>query len=551
MLDEVADRGATRADPDGRRRRARPPGRAPVLARGPAAAGATARSSGGAQRARRDRPGAARGVHPPRRGDARGRAGHRQDTPAARRGRARRGERVHLRRDHGRRGDPRAVPRRAEPVRLDRDPRHRRGNAGGGRASAASSMPSPGATSPGSRPCRRMPSSSGPSTSRASRSSTLARIQPLALFIDDVQWADDDTLRLLRYVVRSDADRPIFLFLTIRPDEFATVTEAVNFVADMERMGLVRRLRPGRFSSVETAELLKRVLGGPVEAASATAMHVQSEGVPFIVEELARTHREAGTLQQIDGEWRLGRNAARLVPSAVRTLIDRRAARLPAPTRAALGDAAILGRSFSLRDLRAIQARIGAGASAGSAVRRATGETPTSWPTISPRPSRRASCSPRLPASPRTTRSPTSRSASSPRAQLSAGPSPAGPRRGRRPAARRRRSGSGRPADARPARPRGRRHGPCRTLLDRRGDRRPRVQCARGGAPARRAGAAGRVVAGRPTDPPRDPRRRVRRPAQDRRAARRPDRARRPGRGDARSRPSRSTSSSGARRRSG
>ena len=191
--------------------------------------------------------------------------------------------------------------------------------------------------------------------------SALASVRPLALLIDDVQWADDDTLRLLRYVVRSDADRPIFLFLTIRPDEFAVVTEAVNFVADMERMGLVRRLRPGRFGSVETAELLKRVLGGRVEAVSAAAMHAQSEGVPFIVEELARTHREAGTLQQIDGEWRLGRNAARLVPSAVRTLIDRRAARLPARTRAALGDAAILGRSFSLRDLRAIRARIGEG----------------------------------------------------------------------------------------------------------------------------------------------------------------------------------------------
>jgi DNA-binding NarL/FixJ family response regulator len=191
--------------------------------------------------------------------------------------------------------------------------------------------------------------------------SSVAGIRPLALLIDDVQWADDDTLRLLRYVVRSDADRPVYLFLTIRPDEFASVTEAVNFVADMERMGLVRRLRPGRFSSVETAALLQRILGGPVEAVSAAAMHLQSEGVPFIVEELARTHREAGTLQQIDGEWRLGRNAARLVPSAVRTLIDRRSARLPARTRAALGDAAILGRSFSLRDLRAIRARVGEG----------------------------------------------------------------------------------------------------------------------------------------------------------------------------------------------
>lgn len=196
----------------------------------------------------------------------------------------------------------------------------------------------------------------------------LATIRPLALLIDDVQWADDDTLRMLRYVVRSDADGPIFLFLTIRPDEFAAVTEAVNFVADMERMGLVRRLRPGRFSPVETAELLKNVLGGAVDGPSAAAMHVQSEGVPFIVEELARAHREAGTLQQIDGRWKLGRNAARLVPSAVRTLIHRRAARLPANTRSALADAALLGRSFSLRDLRAVRVRLdNVGSAAGGA----------------------------------------------------------------------------------------------------------------------------------------------------------------------------------------
>ncbi|HYN69521.1 MAG TPA: AAA family ATPase, partial [Candidatus Eisenbacteria bacterium] len=193
----------------------------------------------------------------------------------------------------------------------------------------------------------------------------LAMNRPLAILIDDVQWADDDTLRLLRYVVRSDADQPVFLFLTVRPDEFAGVSEAVNFVADMERMGLVRRLRPGRFTAVETAELLRNVLGGQLDPVSATAMHGQSEGVPFIVEELARTHRDAGTLQLIDGHWRLGRNAQRLIPAAVRTLIQRRAARLPAPTRSALADAAVLGRSFSLRDLRAVRASIDGSAPVG------------------------------------------------------------------------------------------------------------------------------------------------------------------------------------------
>ena len=187
---------------------------------------------------------------------------------------------------------------------------------------------------------------------------TIAGVRPLALLIDDTQWADDDTLRMLRYVTRTTADRPIFLFLCIRPDEFATVSEAVNLVADMERMGLVRRLRLDRFSPLETAELARQLLSGSVDPASAEAMHVQSEGVPFIVEELIRTYRDAGLLQQIDGVWRLTRNAARLVPSAVRTLIGRRAGRLASETRAVLSDAAILGRSFSLNDLAAVRGRL-------------------------------------------------------------------------------------------------------------------------------------------------------------------------------------------------
>jgi DNA-binding NarL/FixJ family response regulator len=186
----------------------------------------------------------------------------------------------------------------------------------------------------------------------------LAAERPLALLVDDVQWADDDTLRLLRYVVRADVDRPIFLLLAVRPDEFAQVTEAVNFVADMERMGVVQRLRLGRFSPPETTGLLRQMLAGSVDPASAEAMHAQSEGVPFIVEELVRTYREVGLLQQLDGTWRLARNAERLVPSAVRTLIGRRATHLPPETQAVLSDAAVLGRSFSLRDLRAIRERV-------------------------------------------------------------------------------------------------------------------------------------------------------------------------------------------------
>ncbi len=186
----------------------------------------------------------------------------------------------------------------------------------------------------------------------------LAGIRPLALLIDDLQWADDDSLRLLRYVIRADVDSPVFLLCAIRPEELAFVTEAVNLLADMDRMGLLRRMKVGRFTQVETRELLAQVLGGTVDAAGAAIMHTQAEGVPFIVEEMATAYRDGGMIQQVDGVWRLAKNAERMVPSSVRTLISRRGARLPEDTKVALAEAAILGRRFSLKDLHEVSLRV-------------------------------------------------------------------------------------------------------------------------------------------------------------------------------------------------
>ncbi len=188
----------------------------------------------------------------------------------------------------------------------------------------------------------------------------LAATNPVAVLVDDLQWADEDSVRMLRYIVRTDGDVPVFLGLATRTEKLAELTEGVTLIADMERMGMVRRLKLERFTQLETTELVQHVLGGKVNLSSAATMHAQAEGVAFIVEELARSYRETGLIQEIDGVWTLVRNAARLLPSGVRTLIQRRAARLPAETKENLADAAILGRSFSLKDLRWIKLHLGA-----------------------------------------------------------------------------------------------------------------------------------------------------------------------------------------------
>ena len=96
-----------------------------------------------------------------------------------------------------------------------------------------------------------------------------------------------------------------------------------------------------RFSQLESTEFLQQVLGGQINLSSAAVMHAQAEGVPFILEEQAHAYRDAGLIQQIDSVWTLAANAERLLPSAVRTLIQRRAAHLPDETRATMTEAAI------------------------------------------------------------------------------------------------------------------------------------------------------------------------------------------------------------------
>jgi AAA ATPase-like protein len=139
----------------------------------------------------------------------------------------------------------------------------------------------------------------------------LTKLSPVAILIDDLQWADEDSIRLLRYLVRTGDGTPIFLMAAMRPEETALVNEAVTLIADMERMGMVRRLKVGRLTQLETAELLRHLLGGKVHGPSAATVHAQAEGVPFVVEELAHAYRDNSMIQQIDGIWTLAQNVDR------------------------------------------------------------------------------------------------------------------------------------------------------------------------------------------------------------------------------------------------
>ena len=185
----------------------------------------------------------------------------------------------------------------------------------------------------------------------------IARENPVALLLDDLQWADEDSIQLIRYMVRTLPSAPLFLLITIRPYEESS-SGTSKLIADLDRMRVTQVLRLQRFSVSETAELLKNLLGSPVDDQTLQSLHARSEGVPFFIEELARAYREADALQLMDGTWTMTRFSGTAVPSSVQSLIERRLAQLPDEPRSLLADAGVLGRRFKLSDLAPVLARM-------------------------------------------------------------------------------------------------------------------------------------------------------------------------------------------------
>jgi hypothetical protein len=149
-----------------------------------------------------------------------------------------------------------------------------------------------------------------------------ARAAPLAILLDDLHAADPASLQLLEYLLPVLVGQRVLFALAARDSDGSP--EAKNALGRIQRGA--RRLPLARLDREQVAQLV---------AARTDSRRVfeLSEGNPLFVEELLA----AATA---DGELRLP------VLSSVRAVIRSRIANLPAPSRAALVAASVVGRDF-------------------------------------------------------------------------------------------------------------------------------------------------------------------------------------------------------------
>ncbi|HMG54125.1 MAG TPA: AAA family ATPase, partial [Kofleriaceae bacterium] len=170
---------------------------------------------------------------------------------------------------------------------------------------------------------------------------------PLLLVLDDLQWADELTIALLRSLGPEFlAGRGVFVLATARVEE--TTAELDDMLA---ALGTTRFTVP-RLDRAAIGAMVRDMLALEDDAPTLTEfVAARAEGNPLFAAEYVRTAVDEGVLHRdAAGRWRLAdRDADSLdelpTPGSVQSLIHRRLRSLSDPARELTLAAAVLGRS--------------------------------------------------------------------------------------------------------------------------------------------------------------------------------------------------------------
>jgi tetratricopeptide (TPR) repeat protein len=181
----------------------------------------------------------------------------------------------------------------------------------------------------------------------------LARRQGLLFYADDLHWADRGTLWLLGHLLRQLRNERVLILGAYRETELDRAHPLAKALVDWNRERLVTRITLRRFDKGETGAQLGALLGESVSNDFADAVHRETEGNPFFVEEVLKALIERGSVRRESGRWKRCDVEELLIPQSVKEAIGNRLDRVSSECNEVLRSAAVLGKTFTFEELQA------------------------------------------------------------------------------------------------------------------------------------------------------------------------------------------------------
>jgi DNA-binding CsgD family transcriptional regulator len=177
----------------------------------------------------------------------------------------------------------------------------------------------------------------------------------LVLILDDLQWADTASLDLLCHVARQQQGAQLLVVGAYRESEVAHHSTLARTLTELSRQRMLTIVTIGPLSALETSMLAESKLSGALQPATKALLHTHSEGNPFFAEELLEGWIEVGALVHEHNQWIAVTSLDHALPPSIVGALRQRFERLSAQSIDHLRVAAIIGRTFDLSLLAAVQ----------------------------------------------------------------------------------------------------------------------------------------------------------------------------------------------------
>jgi class 3 adenylate cyclase len=183
--------------------------------------------------------------------------------------------------------------------------------------------------------------------------SQAARNHPVLLVLDDLAWADKDSLQLLRHVVASSQELRLAILGTYRDTELSHSHPFLETLGALRRETRLTRVQLSGLDDVGVLSFMEAAAGHVLDSTGvelAQAVYRETDGNPFFVGEVLRDLAETGAIYQNDvGRWMARDDLEQVsLPDSVREVIGGRVSRLGDAAHQTLALAAVIGRNFDL-----------------------------------------------------------------------------------------------------------------------------------------------------------------------------------------------------------
>ncbi len=192
----------------------------------------------------------------------------------------------------------------------------------------------------------------------------LARLRPLVLFLDDLHWADQDTLAVVSRLAHRMADLSMLIVLAYRTDDLVENEALITLLHSFNRAHRHTSLMVRRLTMTQVQEIIDIFTGQPGRDSAELAMFLYeaTQGNPLFVTEALRDLQEryqAGLYTELGDLTDMWSSKYRQVltlrrSQRVQEIVLERIQRLPENALAVLQLAAVIGRHFSLELLEAV-----------------------------------------------------------------------------------------------------------------------------------------------------------------------------------------------------